>query len=216
MIFITHDLSLLVELADEIVVMYAGRLVERASARELHDAPRHPYTLGLLHSFPPMHGERHELVGIPGAPPDLSDLPSGCAFHPRCPYAMARCSTDRPPFELKGKIATLRAGCTSMRCTRRSPWNFSCGADKPRWSGRGDVSDVSAPVSELEARHLTRYFTIRAPGHLLGAKKIVRAVEDVSLDLRAGQVTAVVGESGSGKSVLARLLAESSPPRPAN
>ncbi len=69
------------------------------------------------------------------------------------------------------------------------------------------MSDVSAPVSELEARHLTRYFTIRAPGHLLGAKKIVRAVEDVSLDLRAGQVTAVVGESGSGKSVLARLLA---------
>ena len=104
MIFITHDLSLLVELADEIVVMYAGRLVERASARELHDAPRHPYTLGLLHSFPPMHGERHELVGIPGAPPDLSDLPSGCAFHPRCPYAMARCSTDRPPFtKLKGE-----------------------------------------------------------------------------------------------------------------
>ncbi len=98
MIFITHDLSLLVELADEIVVMYAGRLVERASARELYDAPRHPYTLGLLHSFPPMHGERQELTGIPGSPPDLSDLPSGCAFHPRCPYAMARCATDRPPF----------------------------------------------------------------------------------------------------------------------
>ena len=65
MIFITHDLSLLVELADEIVVMYAGRLVERASARELYDAPRHPYTLGLSNSFPPMHGERAELVGHP-------------------------------------------------------------------------------------------------------------------------------------------------------
>ena len=98
MIFITHDLSLLVELADEIVVMYGGRLVERASARALYDAPRHPYTLGLLNSFPPMRGERRELTGIPGAPPDLSDLPTGCAFHPRCPYVMDRCVTERPPL----------------------------------------------------------------------------------------------------------------------
>jgi peptide/nickel transport system ATP-binding protein len=98
MIFITHDLSLLVELADEIVVMYAGRLVERASAMALYEAPRHPYTLGLLNSFPPLHGERVELSGIPGAPPDLSKLPTGCSFHPRCPYAMARCALERPPL----------------------------------------------------------------------------------------------------------------------
>jgi peptide/nickel transport system ATP-binding protein len=98
MIFITHDLSLLTELADEIVVMYAGALVERATSRELYEAPRHPYTLGLLNSFPPMHGVRSQLTGIPGSPPDLADLPSGCQFHPRCPYAMARCSTERPPL----------------------------------------------------------------------------------------------------------------------
>ena len=98
MIFITHDLSLLVELADEIVVMYAGRLVERARARDLYESPRHPYTLGLLNSFPPMHGARHELTGIPGSPPDLSQLPSGCAFQPRCPYAMDRCAREQPPL----------------------------------------------------------------------------------------------------------------------
>jgi peptide/nickel transport system ATP-binding protein len=103
MIFITHDLSLLVELADEIVVMYAGRLVERAGARALYEAPRHPYTLGLLNSFPPMHGERQELTGIAGSPPDLSDLPTGCAFHPRCPYAMERCVTDSPPLAKTGE-----------------------------------------------------------------------------------------------------------------
>ena len=98
MIFITHDLSLLTELADEIVVMYAGALVERATARELYEAPRHPYTLGLLDSFPPMHGERSELSGIPGSPPDLAHLPSGCRFHPRCPFAMARCANETPPL----------------------------------------------------------------------------------------------------------------------
>jgi peptide/nickel transport system ATP-binding protein len=103
MIFITHDLSLLVELADEIVVMYAGRLVERAGARALYEAPRHPYTLGLLNSFPPMHGARQELIGIPGSPPDLSDLPTGCAFHPRCAYAMERCVAESPPLMKTGE-----------------------------------------------------------------------------------------------------------------
>jgi peptide/nickel transport system ATP-binding protein len=98
MIFITHDLSLLVELADEIVVMYAGEIVEQARAKDLYEAPRHPYTLGLLNSFPPMHGERRELTGIPGSPPDLSDLPQGCNFAPRCPFVMARCHAEAPPL----------------------------------------------------------------------------------------------------------------------
>ena len=103
MIFITHDLSLLTELADEIVVMYAGVLVERATARELYEAPRHPYTLGLLNSFPPMHGEHTELTGIPGSPPDLAHLPTGCSFHPRCPFAMTRCANETPPLvEIEG------------------------------------------------------------------------------------------------------------------
>ncbi len=96
MIFITHDLSLLVELADEIAVMYAGTIVERAAAGELYAAPRHPYTLGLLESFPPLHGERHELTGIPGSPPDLAKVAIGCSFAPRCPFAMDRCHLEPP------------------------------------------------------------------------------------------------------------------------
>jgi peptide/nickel transport system ATP-binding protein len=76
--------------------MYAGRLVERAPAGSLFRAPRHPYTYGLLNSFPPMHGERREMIGIPGSPPDLSAVPPGCAFHPRCPHAMTRCEHEVP------------------------------------------------------------------------------------------------------------------------
>jgi len=95
-LFITHDLSLLVELADEIAVMYAGRLMERAPAASLFHAPRLPYTHGLLNCFPPMHGKRVPMEGIPGSPPDLRDLPSGCAFHPRCRWAMDRCTREVP------------------------------------------------------------------------------------------------------------------------
>ncbi len=97
-LFITHDLSLLVEIADSIAVMYAGRLVEQATAEALYQAPRHPYTLGLLHSFPALHGPRRQMTGIPGSPPDLRALPAGCVFHPRCPYVMDRCRTDSPPL----------------------------------------------------------------------------------------------------------------------
>jgi peptide/nickel transport system ATP-binding protein len=98
-LFITHDLSLLVELADEIAVMYAGRMAERAPAAALFRAPRHPYTHGLLNCFPPMHGERRPMIGIPGSPPDLRAVPSGCAFHPRCPWVMDRCRIDVPRLE---------------------------------------------------------------------------------------------------------------------
>ena len=95
-LFITHDLSLLVELADEIAVMYAGRLMERAPAASLFHAPRLPYTHGLLNCFPPLHGAHHRMDGIAGSPPDLRDLPKGCAFHPRCRWAMQQCREERP------------------------------------------------------------------------------------------------------------------------
>jgi peptide/nickel transport system ATP-binding protein len=97
-LFITHDLSLLVEIADSIAVMYAGRLVERAPAHSLFLAPRHPYSLGLINSFPPLHGPHRQMSGIPGSPPDLRAVPTGCVFHPRCPYAMDRCRTESPPL----------------------------------------------------------------------------------------------------------------------
>jgi peptide/nickel transport system ATP-binding protein len=85
-LFITHDLSLLLEIAHRIAIMYAGEIVEEAPAARLRTDPRHPYTVGLLGSFPPLHGPIERLTGIPGAPPDLSAPPSGCRFHPRCQY----------------------------------------------------------------------------------------------------------------------------------
>jgi peptide/nickel transport system ATP-binding protein/peptide/nickel transport system permease protein len=109
-LFITHDLSLLVELADEIAVMYAGRLMERAPAQALFHSPRLPYTHGLLHCFPPMHGKRTPMEGIPGSPPDLRDLPSGCAFHPRCKWALAKCSQAVP------QLAPVNGSAREVAC----------------------------------------------------------------------------------------------------
>jgi peptide/nickel transport system ATP-binding protein len=102
-LFITHDLSLLVELSDRIAIMYAGDIVELAPAAELLQRPLHPYTAGLMGSFPPLSGERVVMTGIPGSPPDLAHPPSGCRFHPRCAVAHdARCSVDVPTLRPLG------------------------------------------------------------------------------------------------------------------
>jgi peptide/nickel transport system ATP-binding protein len=107
-LFITHDLSLLIEFADRIAIMYAGEIVETAPSGRLHASPQHPYTRGLMESFPPLTGPLQRLVGIPGAPPDLADPPEGCRFHPRCPLcipegpAFQRQTTERPRLRQVG------------------------------------------------------------------------------------------------------------------
>jgi peptide/nickel transport system ATP-binding protein len=95
-LFITHDLSLLVEFSDRIAIMYGGRIVEEAPAAQLYGESLHPYSDGLLHSFPALRGPRRELTGIPGSPPDTRGMPSGCSFHPRCPKAFEPCADKVP------------------------------------------------------------------------------------------------------------------------
>lgn len=99
-IFITHDLSLLLELADKVAIMYAGKLVETASRRDLYLHPRHPYSYGLLKSFPTINGPRRIMTGIPGSPPDLRNVPAGCSFHPRCPLAFDACHNIVPTLQV--------------------------------------------------------------------------------------------------------------------
>jgi peptide/nickel transport system ATP-binding protein len=113
MLLITHDLSLLLEVSDTIAVMYGGQLVEVAAAQQLHADPAHPYTAGLLGCFPPLRGERRTLVGIPGSPPDLHDLPPGCAFAPRCSHVTPECSEAPPPLI---PVGTQDAGPRAAAC----------------------------------------------------------------------------------------------------
>jgi len=101
-LFITHDLSLLVEFSNRIAIMYAGKIAELAPSDRLFHEPKHPYTVGLMNSFPSISGEKRRLQGIPGSPPDLVTPPPGCPFAPRCPHVMAECMRVYPTLRPVG------------------------------------------------------------------------------------------------------------------
>ncbi|MCP9990962.1 MULTISPECIES: ABC transporter ATP-binding protein [Streptomyces] len=103
LILITHDLGVVADVADRIAVMYAGRIVESAPVHDIYKAPAHPYTRGLLDSIPRLDQKGRELYAIKGLPPNLTRIPPGCPFHPRCPLARDVCTTDDPPlYEVSG------------------------------------------------------------------------------------------------------------------
>ncbi len=134
-IFITHDLSLLLEITDTIAIMYAGHIVEMASREDLYRHPRHPYTYGLLNSFPSLRGPSRRLTGIPGSPPDLRSVPPGCAFHSRCAFAFAACHTIEPAL-----LHVTREGTKAHR--GMPPVDTS--------SARGEVTHVACHLYDAE------------------------------------------------------------------
>jgi oligopeptide/dipeptide ABC transporter ATP-binding protein len=97
-ILITHDLGVIAELADDVIVMYAGKVIERCSAARLFSEPQHPYTVGLLGSIPRLHLQQARLSAIEGVVPDAAAFPQGCRFHPRCPFAIEKCRSEIPPL----------------------------------------------------------------------------------------------------------------------
>jgi oligopeptide/dipeptide ABC transporter ATP-binding protein len=101
-VFVTHDVSEAVILADRIGVMYAGKLAELGETRQVFENPTHPYTASLLSAFPSIRGERRPLATLPGEPPNLIEPPPGCRFHPRCPYATEICAREEPPMAQHG------------------------------------------------------------------------------------------------------------------
>ena len=116
---ITHDLGVVAGLADRMMVMYGGRAVEKGTVDELFYDPRHPYTLGLLHSTPHVDERAERLDPIPGLPPSLEHLPRGCAFHPRCAFRFERCFAERPPLLDDRATAAPRPAATKASSPTR-------------------------------------------------------------------------------------------------
>ena len=99
LVFISHDLSLAAELADRVATMYAGKIVELSDVFTTFHNPHHPYTIGLINAVPTLSAHKDDVISIPGSPPDLIDMPTGCKFHPRCPLAIERCKKEEPELE---------------------------------------------------------------------------------------------------------------------
>jgi peptide/nickel transport system ATP-binding protein len=187
-LFITHDLSLLLEIADRVVIMYAGQIVEAGTREQIHRNATHPYTHGLLTSFPKLHGPRVKLSGIPGSPPDLRGALTGCPFVPRCAFATDACEQ-------------IDMALTPVEPDHLSACPFVNAAATPATQviARPSRPPAVGPVV-LEAADLEKSYRI-------ARKTQVQAVAGVTLQLRRGAITALVGESGSGKTTVARLLA---------
>jgi peptide/nickel transport system ATP-binding protein len=109
MLFISHDLALAAELADRVATVYAGEIIEIGDVRTIFRRPYHPYTIGLIKAVPTLIGDNTNLVSIPGSPPDLIQLPTGCKFHPRCPLADEQCRREEP--KLTEVVAGHQVAC---------------------------------------------------------------------------------------------------------
>ncbi|MFO0987139.1 MAG: ABC transporter ATP-binding protein [Alphaproteobacteria bacterium] len=196
-LFVTHDLRLAAQICDEIAVMYAGEVVERAPARDLLSAPRHPYSQALRSCSPSLDGPLARLVSLPEHMPGLGALAgmAGCRFAPRCPIADHRCAGHAPPLAEAAPGRWVRAAgqCLSAALPARG--------DVPH--GKGDAEGGARVALAAEGLHKT--FVSRHP-LLFWKKRRVDAVKNVSFRLRAGEFLGIVGQSGSGKSTVARML----------
>jgi len=207
-IFITHDLGVIAEMCDEVLVMYAGRTAEMAKVTTLFQNPKHPYTLGLLASMPRLGNPgKTQLHVIRGMVPGLDKLPPGCRFQNRCDYAQAICETQPPPLEEVGARHLVSCYCHSNDCKLQEVIETETAPPFPTIlnANHNKNSKPATTAFCLEVKHLKKHFPVHG-GILWRTIGRVLAVDGVSFKIKHGETVGLVGESGCGKTTVGRTL----------
>ena len=197
MLFISHNLGLVLETCDRIAVMYSGEAVETGPIAEVFDEMRHPYTQGLFRSIPLPGADktRRPLIAIPGNFPLPHERPPGCNFGPRCShFVKGRCDARDVPMEV---VSPSHA----TRCIRWDEIDWAAPPPERTGVANPPLGDVVLAVDGLK-----KYYRVGSSALFGGDTRVVKANEAVSFDARAGETLAIVGESGCGKSTLAKVL----------
>ncbi|MEJ0079246.1 MAG: ABC transporter ATP-binding protein [Alphaproteobacteria bacterium] len=204
-ILISHALGVIANVCRRVIVMYAGEVVEEGPTEQVLADPRHPYTWALINAVPRI--DRHlpgtrRLTTIEGAPPDSLAMPSGCRFAARCPFRIAKCD-EHPALVDLAPGRKARCWVTQSGEPLPPPATAQAAAVSSSPAPAPSTTAIAEPL--LKVRGLVKHFPLPRDG-LFGAKKVVRAVDGVDLDVAAGETVGVVGESGCGKSTFARLV----------
>lgn len=201
--YISHNLGVVARVSDEVGVMYAGEMVERASVADAYLRPGHPYTLALMHCVPRLGMDKSSgyLYPIRGRVPPPSNLPPGCVFEPRCDFARPVCRQRRPELrEVEpGHCARCHFAEQVLAGELRLPDDLIPDLDKMTTRGEGAERILSV-------EHARTYYEAPSKRLIGGKKQYVKAVDDVSIEVRKGRTLGIVGESGCGKSTLAKTI----------
>ena len=205
MLYITHDLGVVAQICDRVIVMYAGNMVESGGVHSIFADPQHPYTQALLRSHPSHRVRENRLRTIPGLVPSLRDLPPGCKFAPRCELAREICHRLEPEY---WQVGEQRVFCHAYAPDWEGEQKIAAEGPRKKPAG-GGAGTPGGQKTLIQTRSLHKHFQdhVSLLDQMLGVKQgSVKAVAGVDLDIQKGETLGLVGESGSGKTTLARTI----------